>query len=568
MTPMQRTRFPGILTLLTLTVVSAGTAATYAGTAGAVAWDGSGGTLAVIPWEKVDPGRLQPYQADSWLLSYSGDLAVLLLPEGRETGAPPSELTRLGPIRPDQTHYLYLVEDAGRARFEKPAEVLYRRGRTVLLCTPGDVPRLTAESDRQMHGLRQPVWIPLTPKAWPAPAAPATDGAGASRLTVFSPLVAEMVAQMREETYVPPWQSLDDFETRYTFTPQNEACALWLHDMLASYGLEAEFFEYEQSGTRKDVIGTLPGVVEPEKVVYMTSHFDSISDDATYHAPGADDNASGVASFLEAARVLSQYSFRYTIKFVGFDGEEQGYKGSWAYVLHLMEIGEDVVGCYNLDMVAYRGVDPDPPDMVIYSNEASLDMAYVLRDAALHYFPTELEPIVYSDGNPSSDHESFWAHGYKAVFEIEDEVFGDDFCPWIHTTEDRIERYPTDYPTHMAAAAAAAVAHTAIPVVPTGLENRPGTAVVRLEPAYPNPASGPAVFALELPVGEGIRLSIHDAGGRQVRVLASGDFAAGLHRFRWNGEDEQGRPVGSGIYWARVTDDAGASSTTRLVRVR
>ncbi|MBD3334684.1 MAG: M20/M25/M40 family metallo-hydrolase [Candidatus Eisenbacteria bacterium] len=425
------------------------------------AWDGSEGTVWALEADGSLPSELAHLRGQGWFLAATQDLALFLFPPQLSPGEIiAGSWLSAGPARRDGIYFFYLVEDSQTARFMEPARPLLRRGHTVLLWSPGEVPELTQASRAALKGLRQPVRIALQPHPWPE-AAPRLK-----TRTEFHPLVDVIVQQVEQAEYEAVWQSLDDFETRYTFTSQNELAAQWMRDTFASYGLQAELWEYEQDGPKHNVIGTLAGSVEPERVVYLTGHFDSTSEDALNHAPGADDNASGTAAFLEAARVLSQYDFHHTIKLVGFNGEEQGLVGSRAYVEQIAQAGEDVIACYNFDMIAYRGEDPAPPDLVIYTDEASQPFAQILSDAAGQYLADELEPVVYEELLTASDHASFWSHGYPAILGIEAEVWGDDFSPWYHTSEDRIENYPRDYPTHVTAAAVAAVAQTAVPLVP------------------------------------------------------------------------------------------------------
>ncbi len=442
------------------------------GTAGAGPWAGPpagcpDGDLAILRDPSMLPVHsveLQGFVKECWLIGFTPDLAVIWTPSGY--CAPAAVAGNLQPIetpRLDGDYYLFLLEDADRAEFEPPAQVLARSGHSVLLWSP-DTPRLTTQSRSDQRGLQQPIRLRLQPKAWDAmpatPAAPWQPGR-----TEFHPIVDQIVSDCSLTEYVNRWQALDDFETRYYNRPENVAASQWMYEEFQSFGLTAEFHEYNHNGTRRNVIGTLPGLVHPEQVVYLTGHFDSTSEDVA-HAPGADDNASGTAAFLEAARVLSQYAFEYTIKFAGFNSEEQGLLGSGAYVSHIASQGEDVIGCYNLDMIAYRGVDPAPPDLIMYTNSASQWLAQIYADACLEYFPNDLEPIVLVEALSASDHASFWNHGYHAICGIEEEAWGPDFCPWYHTSNDRIERYPQDYPTHCATAAIAAVAHTAVPMQP------------------------------------------------------------------------------------------------------
>ena len=425
----------------------------------------AGDELVVVAWTGPAPPA-EAVAKECRLLAHSQDLAVVRQPAGMAPPANWSAVWRpLEPLRASGDYYLYYVSDAQLARFAGDVEVLYRRGHTVLLWSPAQMPRLTAASRAQLDGLVQPVRITPHAKAWP-------QAAQAERVdpprTDFHPLIAQLVAEVTIPEYVAKWQVLDDFETRYYSTIQNENSSQYMYDLFASYGLEPSFHYYSHSGTRRNVIGTLPGVVEPEKVVYITGHFDSISEDPENHAPGADDNGSGTAAFLEAARVLSQYAFHYTLKFVGFNSEEQGLIGSENYVADIAAQGEDVVACFNYDMIAYAGNDPAPPDLIIYTNSSSLPLAELLRDACLEYVPTEVEPVIVEQAIGASDHASFWDYGYLALLGIEEEAWGGDFNPWYHTSDDRIERYPQDYPTHVTQAAVAAAAQTAIPLQPDG----------------------------------------------------------------------------------------------------
>ncbi len=66
------------------------------------------------------------------------------------------------------------------------------------------------------------------------------------------------------------------------------------------------------------------------------------------------------------------------------------------------------------------------------------------------------------------------------------------------------------------------------------------------------PVSGGADLWMALPAPAAVDLSIYDMGGRRLATLASGDQPAGLHPFRWDGRDEQGQPLASGVYFARA----------------
>jgi hypothetical protein len=85
---------------------------------------------------------------------------------------------------------------------------------------------------------------------------------------------------------------------------------------------------------------------------------------------------------------------------------------------------------------------------------------------------------------------------------------------------------------------------------------------------YPNPFNPSAVFELELPTAAVVRAGIFDVHGRRVRVLAANaPLAAGRHRLTWDGRDERGHSVASGVYWLRV-ETPQATREARAVLLR
>ncbi len=112
---------------------------------------------------------------------------------------------------------------------------------------------------------------------------------------------------------------------------------------------------------------------------------------------------------------------------------------------------------------------PAPADLVIYTNiGVAAGTPTSSRRPATTTCPARCEPVIRVENLSGSDHYSFWNYGYRAVTAIEDEAWGDDFCPWYHTCNDRIAQYPQDYVLNCAKANLAAVAETAVPINPGG----------------------------------------------------------------------------------------------------
>jgi len=110
-----------------------------------------------------------------------------------------------------------------------------------------------------------------------------------------------------------------------------------------------------------NVLAIQKGTKHPNKYIIMSGDIDSRASntmDFTTDAPGANDNASGMAGTIEAARVLSKYTFENSIIYVGLSGEEQGLFGGAGLAKYAKEKGWDIIGVLNNDMIGnITGVD-------------------------------------------------------------------------------------------------------------------------------------------------------------------------------------------------------------------
>ena len=110
-----------------------------------------------------------------------------------------------------------------------------------------------------------------------------------------------------------------------------------------------------------NVVAIQRGTKFPNRFIIMSGDIDSrISDPTNYTdlSPGANDNASGMAGTIEAARVLSKYQFESSIIYVGLSGEEQGLFGGRGLAKYAKEKKWDIVGILNNDMIGnIKGVD-------------------------------------------------------------------------------------------------------------------------------------------------------------------------------------------------------------------
>lgn len=192
------------------------------------------------------------------------------------------------------------------------------------------------------------------------------------------------------------------------FGPEHNLARDNIAALFESFGLTVslEPFVYG-SGVYFNVVATTLGTAYPNQEYIIGAHFDSVDN------PGADDNASGVALVLEAARVLAPFESDYTIHFIAFDREEQGLHGSEAYAFH--HIDDDILGMISADMVAY---DNGAHHVNIYGSSASNPIKYGLADAVTVY-GEGLSHSVYG-ALDASDHAPFEWYGSEACLIIED----------------------------------------------------------------------------------------------------------------------------------------------------
>jgi len=110
-----------------------------------------------------------------------------------------------------------------------------------------------------------------------------------------------------------------------------------------------------------NVVAIQKGTRSSNRYVIMTGDIDSRNSDPidfTNDAPGSNDNASGMAGTIEAARVLSKYKFDYNIVYLGLSGEEQGLFGGKGFAEYAKKNNWDIIGVLNNDMIGnIEGVD-------------------------------------------------------------------------------------------------------------------------------------------------------------------------------------------------------------------
>lgn len=227
--------------------------------------------------------------------------------------------------------------------------------------------------------------------------------------------------------------------SRHKYQPSNDKAADYIKQKLNSYGLVT----YDQwwSGTGRNVYGVQLGSVYPNKKYIICAHYDDAPSGST--APGADDNGSGTAAVIEAARIFTQYNSKYTIIYALWDEEEQGLVGSAYYAQQAALAGDSIMGVINMDMIAYDSDSDSEGEIHVrnYANSNSLKDIMVQVNTT---YSIGVIPRIENPGTTASDQASFWNNGYGAILLIE-EYYGGDFNAYYHSVNDLIIHFNQPY---------------------------------------------------------------------------------------------------------------------------
>jgi hypothetical protein len=228
-----------------------------------------------------------------------------------------------------------------------------------------------------------------------------------------------------------------------------------------------------QEQTWKNLTLTLPGATLPGEIVILSAHLDSITgSDPNRLAPGAEDNASGAAALLEAARLFKERSFQRTIQLVWFTGEEEGLLGSRAFVADLADPTK-ITADVNLDMFGYDS-DSDRCFELHVGELPQSDRIGQCFIRSLKVYDLGLQRYDYLTNQAirASDHASFWDANIGAIEVVEDVIAqgqpggcpASDKSPNYHTPQDTLDKLNPESGIMLVRAALATVSALAGPL--------------------------------------------------------------------------------------------------------
>lgn len=251
--------------------------------------------------------------------------------------------------------------------------------------------------------------------------------------SVVNPLLSN-VSENRIQRVI---RKLSSFHTRASLTSVGREATFWLRNYwreISAHRNDIDVQVFEHSWRQPSLVAQIRGKSKPDEYIVVGGHIDSLNySGAPDHAPGADDNASGMASVTEIFRVLSKsgYQPEKTIVFIGYALEEGGLHGSKDIATTFADQSKVVHGVLQLDMTNWTA----SPSTVVYliENNTSAAQNDFLKNLLSQY--SIGQGVVYNMSGGSSDHASWSLNGYTASFPFETNQL---LSGRIHTINDTI----------------------------------------------------------------------------------------------------------------------------------
>ncbi len=293
-------------------------------------------------------------------------------------------------------------------------------------------------------------------------------------------------------------------------------------------------------------------------------------------APGADDNASGIAAMMEIARILAapenDLSFKRTIKFMAFGGEE--YHPMHSNVHHAGSLWDadrtkkehlPLNGALILDMIGYN---PTTNYCEVISDGQSrwiTEIVYQNREQFVPDLAMNNAPIDV----PYSDHKSYQDYGFPAILLMEnDRPWNNDFPnytsnPFYHSQADTIGTLNFTQIEKVTKVALGTLFDLAIPDSATGVFTKSVPIVQNFElKTHPNPFNARVTISF-LARKNPISLTIYDSRGRLVASLIHQQtLTSGWHRLQWNAQNKS-----SGLYFLKL-NQGGQQISRKLILLK
>lgn len=409
--------------------------------------------------------------------------------------------------------------------------------------------------------------------------------------------MADSISVKNIEYHIRQLEKAGGHYSRVNFTPGNDSAAAYIKRVFESIPnipevkLDTFYIESANSPYNSKPLTNISvyfeGKNHPDAYYLIGAHYDASASRmgtatwnaqwTTINAPGADDNATGIACLFEMARILSDTSFNfqldYSIMLVAFGAEESGpaYSGSHHGSVHCASTsrtkGDSILGMVSIDMIGYNN-SHDYTAIVSdsVSSEFALEFFKANDDYSIGLIMNESSYI-----NPSatySDHLSFWLEDYKAILFIENAPpwNNSDYYvanPFYHKTSDTAGTVNMGLTKKVAQVNFATILTLCAEEMQVGVngENE-APRNFALHQNYPNPFNATTMIKFELRENSYVCVKVFDAIGKEIAVLTDSHLEKGVHYARLTLND-----ASSGVYFIRLEAN-GKSETVKALYLK
>lgn len=261
--------------------------------------------------------------------------------------------------------------------------------------------------------------------------------------------VASVTGELSSAEVLDTITQLSAFPNRFSTHHPIHHSADWIKNRWELYSdanplADVAFFNHTTTA-QPSVVLTIPGSTNAEEIVILGASQDSTSPGCTTNpdciAPGADENASGIAALTEIIRVITDLEFQpqRTLQFMAYGGSLLGLKGSREIAAEYELAGVNVVAVLNLDKIAFHG---SAADVALVTDRTDPELNQFVIDLLTAYFP-ELTWTVTACNYGCADHDSWNAKGYPATYTLETKV--GEHNPRIRTVDDTAANIDLDH---------------------------------------------------------------------------------------------------------------------------
>ncbi|KAF9257273.1 Zn-dependent exopeptidase [Marasmius fiardii PR-910] len=241
------------------------------------------------------------------------------------------------------------------------------------------------------------------------------------------------------------------FATRYYRSSNARAPTAWIQSQFASWLGDSQVKLAENSFDQPNVIARIEAQSGDANapIILLGAHLDSTSQIPSTKAPGADDDASGVAVMMSIIRILKDSNFQsadYAIEAHAYAGEEGGLLGSQTVAESYKSAGKNIRGMLDFEMVGYQpdtSTNSGKSSTITVLSDPVAAMSSHMTKVVNAYVPTAENRSV-ACGYGCSDHYSFFDQGYPVVCIASYGPEDENLNPGYHTTNDTIDKLNFD----------------------------------------------------------------------------------------------------------------------------